>query len=185
MRLASNRSRLSNDVSLNIEASRVSEMKRSVALHIGQFLCCGGSGHWRDPAAVPDKSRARVRFKGGNPELQSAWYQGQVAKYFLFDEAPLSASGDKVPVSPIYDGFTINPGQPGGEMEFCTDPNSTQTHNVVATAPGDKAYSPLWLRVVYDSAACASVHNLETALKAQKVLAKVLLINCPIVSIEH
>ena len=136
-------------------------------------------------AVVPDKSRARVRFKGGNPELQSAWYQGQVAKYFLFDEAPLSASGDKVPVSPIYDGFTINPGQPGGEMEFCTDPNSTQTHNVVATAPGDKAYSPLWLRVVYDSAACASVHNLETALKAQKVLAKVLLINCPIVSIEH
>ena len=136
-------------------------------------------------AVVPDKSRARVRFKGGNPELQRAWYQGQVAKYFLFDEAPLSASGDKVPVSPIYDGFTINPGQPGGEMEFCTDPNSTQTHNVVATAPGDKAYSPLWLRVVYDSAACASVHNLETALKAQKVLAKVLLINCPIVSIEH
>jgi hypothetical protein len=136
-------------------------------------------------AVVPDKSRARVRFKGGNPELQSAWYQGQIAKYFLFDEAPVSASGDKVPVSPIYDGFTINPGQPGGEMEFCTDPNSTQTHNVVATAPGDKAYSPLWLRVVYDSAACASVHNLETALKAQKVLAKVLLINCPIVSIEH
>ena len=136
-------------------------------------------------AVVPDKSRARVRFKGGNPELQSAWYQGQVAKYFLFDEAPLSASGDKVPVSPIYDGFTINPGQPGGEMEFCTDPNSTQTHNVVATAPGDKAYSPLWLRVVYDSAACASVHNLDTALKAKVVPARVLIINCPIVSIQH
>jgi hypothetical protein len=85
-------------------------------------------------AVVPDKSRARVRFKGGNPELQRAWYQGQVAKYFLFDEAPLSVSGDKVPVSPIYDGFTVNPGQPGGEMQFCTDPNSKQTHNVVATA---------------------------------------------------
>jgi hypothetical protein len=136
-------------------------------------------------AVVPDKSRARVRFKGGNPELQRAWYRDQVAKFFLFDEAPLSISGDKVPVSPIYDGFTINPGQPGGEMEFCTDPNSTQTHNVVATAPGDKAYSPLWLRVVYDSAACASVHNLETALQAKKVAAEVLLINCPIVSIEH
>ena len=136
-------------------------------------------------AVVPDKSRARVRFNGGHPELQRAWYRGEVAKFFLFDEAPLSVSGDSVPVSPIYDGFTINPGQPGGEKEFCTDPNSTQTHNVVATMPGDKAYSPLWLRVVYDSAACASVHNLETALQAKKVAAEVLLINCPIVSIEH
>jgi hypothetical protein len=134
---------------------------------------------------VPDKSRARLRLNGGNPELQRAWYRGQVAKFFLFDEAPLSVSGDKVPVSPIYDGFTINPGQPGGEMEFCTDPNSKQTHNVVATVPGDRDYSPLWLRVVYDSAACASVHNLETALKAKKVPAKVLLINCPVVSMEH
>ena len=134
---------------------------------------------------VPDKSRARVRFNGGNPELQRAWYHDQVAKFFLFDEAPLSVSGDKVPVSPIYDGFTINPGLPGGEVEFCTDPNSKQTHNVVGTVPGDKAYSPLWLRVVYDSAACASVHNLETALRAKVVPAKVLLINCPIVSIEH
>jgi len=136
-------------------------------------------------AVVPDKSRARVRFNSENPELQRAWYRGQVAKFFLFDEAPLSVSGDKVPVSPIYDGFTINPGQPGGEKEFCTDPNSTQTHNVVATMPGDKAYSPLWLRVVYDSAACASVHNLETALQAKKVAANVLFINCPMVSVKH
>ena len=136
-------------------------------------------------AVVPDKSRARVRFNGGHPELQRAWYRGEVAKFFLFDEAPLSVSGDKVPVSPIYDGFTINPGQPGGEKEFCTDPNSTQTHNVVATMPGDKAYSPLWLRVVYDSAACPSVHNLETALQAKKVAANVLLINCPMVSVKH
>jgi len=136
-------------------------------------------------AVVPDKSRARVRFNGGHPELQRAWYRGQVAKFFLFDEARLSVSGDKVPVSPIYDGFTINPGQPGGEKEFCTDPNSTQTHNVVATMPGDKAYSPLWLRVVYDSAACASVHNLETALQAKKVAANVLFINCPMVSVKH
>jgi len=136
-------------------------------------------------AVVPDKSRARVRFNGGHPELQRAWYRGEVAKFFLFDEAPLSVSGDSVPVSPIYDGFTINPGQPGGEKEFCTDPNSTQTHNVVATMPGDKAYSPLWLRVVYDSAACASVHNLETALQAKKVAANVLFINCPMVSVKH
>jgi hypothetical protein len=136
-------------------------------------------------AVVPDKSRARVRWGGGSLELQRAWCHDQVAKFFLFDEAPLSVSGDKVPVSPIYDGFTINPGQPGGEKEFCTDPNTTQTHNVVATMPGDKAYSPLWLRVVYDSAACASVHDLETALQAKKVAANVLFINCPMVSVKH
>jgi hypothetical protein len=134
---------------------------------------------------VPDKSRARVRFNGGNPELQTAWYQNQVAKYFLFDEAPLSVSGGEVPVSPIYDGFTVNPGEPNGGEEFHTEPNSNQTHNVLATAPGDKDYSPLWLRVVYDSAAWASVHNLDTALNAKVVPADVLLINCPVVSIEH
>jgi len=134
---------------------------------------------------VPDRSQARLRFKGGHTNLQSAWYQSQVAKFFLFDEAPLSVSGDQVPVSPIYDGFTINPGEPNGGIKFRTEPNSQQTHNVVATVPGDKDYSPLWLRVVYDSAAWASVHNLETARKAQVVPAETLFINCPIVSIGH
>ena len=86
-------------------------------------------------------------------------------------------------MSPIYDGFTINPGEPNGEVEFHTEPNSTQTHNVVATVPGDEGYSPLWLRVVYDSAAWASVVNLDTALKAKVVPAKELQINCPIVSV--
>jgi hypothetical protein len=135
-------------------------------------------------AVVPDKSRARFHFNGGNAELQRAWFQGEVAKFFLFNEASLSVSGDKVPVSPIYDGFTVNPGKPNGGEEFCTDPGSTQTHNIVGTVPGDKAYSPLWLRVVYDSAACKTVHNLETALQAKKVAAEVLFINCPIVAIK-
>ena len=134
-------------------------------------------------AVVPDRSH--VQFNGRNSDLQSAWYQGQVAKFFLFDEAPLSVSGDNVPVSPIYDGFTINPGEPNGGKELCTDPGSTQTHNIAGTVPGDKAYSPLWLRIVYDSAACSSVHNLETALQAKKVAAPVLFINCPIVAITH
>ena len=60
-------------------------------------------------------------------------------------------------------------------LVYAADPGSNQTHNVVGTVPGDKAYSPLWLRVVYDNAACASVHN----------SVKVLFINCPIVSIKH
>jgi hypothetical protein len=136
---------------------------------------------------VPDKSSARLLVNGGSPGLQRAWYRGQVAKFFLFDEAPLTASGDKVPVSPIYDGFNVNPGEPNGGVAsgFRTEPNSGQTHNVTATAPGDPGYSPLWLRVVYDSADWPSVLNLETALKAKKVPAEVLTINCPVVLIEH
>jgi hypothetical protein len=134
---------------------------------------------------VPDKSRAPLRFNGGNPELQSAWYQGQAAKFFVFDEAPLSVSGDEVPVSPIYDGFTINPGEPNGGIDFRFEPNSMQTHNVVATIPGDKDYSPLWLRVVYDSAAWDSVRNLDAAQKAKVIPAETLLINCPIVSVKQ
>src|SRR5262249_30106401 len=81
-------------------------------------------------AVVPDKSRARFRFNGGNPELQRAWYRSQVAKFFLFDEAPLSVSGDKVPVSPIYDGFTINPGEPNGGGEVWTESNSHKTQHM-------------------------------------------------------
>jgi hypothetical protein len=73
-------------------------------------------------AVVPDKSRARFRFNGGNSELQSAWYEGQVAKFFVFDEAPLTAAEDKVPVSPIYDGFTVNPGEPNGERSSVLTP---------------------------------------------------------------
>jgi hypothetical protein len=136
---------------------------------------------------VPDKSQGHVRFKGGSLELQRAWYRGQVAKFFVFDEAPLSAPGDKVPVSPIYDGFNVNPGEPNGGVAsgFHTEPGTGQTHNVVATVPGDAAYSPLWLRVIYDSAAWDSVHDLETALKAKVIPAEVLTINCPIVSIQH
>jgi hypothetical protein len=133
---------------------------------------------------VPDKSHARYRFKGGTPELQRAWYGDQVAKFLVFDEAPLLASVNSapssVPVSPIYDGFTANPGQPNGEKHFCTEPNTLQTHNVVATVPGDKDYSPLWVRIVYDSAACASVHDLATATRAKVVPADVYFINCPI-----
>ena len=81
----------------------------------------------------------------------------------------------------------VNPGESNGGVVsgFRTEPNSGQTHNVTATAPGDPGYSPLWLRVVYDSADWLSVHNLDTALKARKVPAEVLTINCPVVLIEH
>src|SRR6476659_885709 len=139
----------------------------------------------RNMPVVPDKWIARERLNGESTELQRVWYRGQVAKFFSFDEAPLS--GTSVPLSPISVSFHINPGQPNGDLAsgFRTEPNSEQTHNIPATLPGDKGYSPLWLRVVYDNADWPSVHDLATALKAKVIPAKVLTPNCPIVFIEH
>ena len=138
----------------------------------------------RNMPVVPDKSIARERLNGESTELKRAWYRGQVAKFFSFEEAPLS--GTSVPLSPIYVSFNINPGEPNGDLAsgFRTEPNSEQTHNIPATLPGDSGYSPLWLRVVYDNADWPSVHDLATALKAKVIPAKVLTPNCPIVFIE-
>ena len=121
---------------------------------------------------VPDKSKASMRLNGESAALQRAWYRGQVAKFFSFDEAPLASAGANVPLSPIYVTFNVNPGQPNGGpgSGFRAEPNSEQTHNVPFTLPGDAGYSPLWLVAVYDNADFPSVHDLATALKA-KVLA--------------
>ena len=107
--------------------------------------------HARRARQVDGKGTA----KGGNAELQRAWYQGQVAKYFSFDEAPLSAA-ENVPLSPIYVTFNVNPDPPNGGpgSGFKAEPSSQQTHNVPATLPGDAGYSPLWLVAVYDNADC-------------------------------
>ena len=141
------------------------------------------TGTLRNMPVVPDKSRARERLKGESAELQRAWYQGQVARYFSFDEAPLSAAGTNVPLSPIYVTFNVNPGAPNGgpASGFRTESNSPQTHNVPATLPGDPGYSPLWLVAVYDNADWPSVRNLDAAQRAKLLAAGVATVNCPIV----
>ena len=135
----------------------------------------------RNMPVVPDKSMAMMRLKGENTDLQRAWYRGQVAKFFSFDEAPLSGSG--VPLSPIYVTFNINPGVPNGGpgSGFKTEPNSEQTHNIPFTLPGDAGYSPLWLVAVYDNADFSAVHDRATALKAKVLAPGAATVNCPIV----
>ncbi len=135
----------------------------------------------RNMPVVPDKSSARERLDGGNASLQRAWYKGEVAKYFSFDEVKLT--GSNVPVSPIYVTFKINPGQPNGgpPSGFRTETNSVQTHNVPATLPGDAGYSPLWFVSVYDNADFPTVRNLDAVLKAKILAAGVATVNCPIV----
>lgn len=137
----------------------------------------------RNMPVVPDKSVARMRLNGEDAGLQRAWYQGEIAKYFSFDEAKLSAAGGSVPVSPIYVTFNINPGQPNGgpASGFRTETNSPQSHNVPATLPGEVGYSPLWFVSVYDNADFPAVRDLDTALKAKLLAAGVATVNCPIV----
>ena len=108
----------------------------------------------RNMPVVPDKSVARLRLNHESPKLQSAWYDGEVAKFFAFNETKLSASDGSVPVSPIFVTFNINPDKPNGgpASGFKTETNSLQTHNVPSTLPGNAAYSPLWSVVVYDDA---------------------------------
>ena len=139
----------------------------------------------RNMPVVPDKSTARARLKGENAELQRAWYRGQVAKFFSFNETPLSAAGTNVPLSPIYVAFNINPGAPNGgpASGFRTEPNSQQTHNVPFTLPGEPGYSPLWLVAIYDNADWPSVRDRATALKAKVLAPGAATVNCPIVFI--
>jgi hypothetical protein len=138
----------------------------------------------RNMPVVPDKSTAKMRLNGGSADLSRAWYKGQVAKFFSFDEAPLSGSG--VPLSPIYVTFNVNPGQPDGGpgSGFKAEPGSEQTHNVPATLPGDAGYSPLWLVAVYDNADFPSVHDLASATKAKVLAPGAATVNCPIVSVS-
>ena len=72
------------------------------------------TGALRNMPVVPDKSTASMRLNGESAALQRAWYRGQVAKFFSFAEAPLSAAGANVPLSPIYVTFNVNPGEPNG-----------------------------------------------------------------------
>jgi hypothetical protein len=58
-----------------------------------------------------------------------------------------------------------------------------QTHNVVASVPGQTGYSPLWAVSIYDDADFSAVVNLTTATAATAV-ASGPLVNCPIVSVQ-
>jgi hypothetical protein len=137
----------------------------------------------RNMPVVPDKSVAHERLGGESSELQRAWYKGKIAKYFTFSEAPLTAAGSDVPVSPIYVTFNVNPDQPKGGpgSGFRAEANSSQTHNVPATLPGNDGYSPLWSVNVYDNADWPKVNNLDTAQNAKLLGPGVANVNCPIV----
>jgi hypothetical protein len=139
----------------------------------------------RNMPVVPNKSVARMRLNKESPELQGAWYDGEIAKFFLFSEAKLMASDGSVPVSPIFVTFNVNPDKKDGgpASGFRAEPNSTQTHNVPSTLPGDSGYSPLWSVIVYDTADWPKVHDLKSVTAAKVLASGVANVNCPIVAI--
>lgn len=135
---------------------------------------------------VPEGSTATLRLADEDPGLTLGWYQGKVVSYFNFSEAPLTSAAGTVPVSPIYVTFNINPDQADGgpASGFLTEDDGVQTHNVIATVPGDAGYSPLWSVNVYDNADFASVADLESVQALTLLAAGVANVNCPVVATE-
>ena len=135
---------------------------------------------------VPAGSVARERLSGASPIVENGWCRGARVSWLRFDETALTEDGGRVPTSPIYVTFNVNPGAPGGgpPSGFRTEPGGVQTHNVASSIPGDLDYSPLWLVSVYDNASFPAVHD-ETTLQAARIVAPdVATVNCPIVYVE-
>lgn len=137
---------------------------------------------------VPEGSTASKHAGDTHDEapVVQGWYDGQVVDYFLFEEDSFETMNGSVPLSPIYVTFNTNPGQDGGgpSSGFMTEEMSSQTHNVVATLPGDSGYSPLWRVNVYDNADFSDVSDLDSATSANILDDEAAHVNCPIVSVE-
>jgi hypothetical protein len=136
---------------------------------------------------VPEGSTASKHHGDDHDEapVVQGWYDGQVVDYFLFEEDSYETMDGSVPLSPIYVSFNVNPGQDGGgpASGFMTEETSAQTHNVVATLPGDAGYSPLWMVNVYDNADFGDVADLDSATSANILAEGAAMVNCPIVSV--
>jgi len=145
------------------------------------------TGTIKNCPVVPDGSTASMRYGDGDAGLVEGWYDGQVVSYFMFEEAPLEATGEgSVPQSSIYVSFSRNPGEEGGgpASGFLTEEMSDRTHNVVATLPDDEGYSPLWAVTVYDNADFDTVSDLDSATNAELLASGAANVNCPVVSVE-
>lgn len=137
---------------------------------------------------VPKGSTAMLRYDAESPGLTRGWYQGTIVYYFNFFEVPIVPVAGRVPTSPIYVTFNVNPdptvATSGPASGFEEEPGTMQTHNVPATLPGDAGYSPLWAVHIYDDADFAKVMDLPTALAAKLLQPNGPTVNCPIVSVH-
>jgi hypothetical protein len=122
---------------------------------------------------------------GAAAGLTRGWYKGQLVFYFNFGDALNVTTTGAVPTSPIFVTFNVNPDQPNGGASsgFRTEPGTDQTHNVVATIPGQTGYSPLWVVIPYDNTDFADVRDRLTAQEARSFPVAGL-VNCPVVFVE-
>ncbi len=132
---------------------------------------------------VPEGSTATKRLNGGSTGLVQGWYKEKVVSYFTFEEKAISTTGGKVPTSPIYVCFNINPSEAGGgpPSGFKVEPGTSLTHNVLATIPSSASYSPLWIVSAFDNADFDDVNNLASAVSATSVGTGLATVNCPLV----
>ena len=129
------------------------------------------------PIVPYGSTAARSKTSGAASALSFGWYKGLAVAYFNFDEAAIITSGSSVPLSPIYVIFANNATPDDG---FKVEPGTSQTHNVLATLPGDATYSPLWNVNVVDTSNFTAMTNLATATSFSSVVAGAT-VNCPIV----
>lgn len=138
---------------------------------------------------VPAGSTANLRYTDESINYDRGWYKGKVVYYFTFmEDEILSNSSGLVLLSPIYVTFNVNPdennpdsGPPSG---FVMETGSVQTHNVIATIPGDADYSPFWSVYIYDNADFDNVSDLPSALNANILMQGAAYVNCPVVYVE-
>ena len=129
------------------------------------------------PIVPYSSTAARSKTAGTASALSFGWYKGMAVAYFNFDEAAIMTSGSSVPLSPIYVMFANNASPDDG---FKVEPGTAQTHNVLATLPGDASYSPLWNVFVMDTMNFSTMTNLAAAQSAVSTAAGAT-VNCPIV----
>ncbi len=137
------------------------------------------------PVVPFGSTAAKSKTAGVAKALTLGWYKGQAVAYFEFDEAALTATAaGMVPVDDIYVMFNVDPsptdaasGPPSG---FKTETGTTQTHNVLASLPGDADYTPLWAVSFLSNTHFAMVSDLATAAVLMPMPAGAN-VNCPIV----
>jgi hypothetical protein len=135
---------------------------------------------------VPFGSTASRSYVAGKASaLTIGWYKDMAVAYFNFGEAAITATATGlVPVDDIYVQFNVNPSATnpasGPASGFKTEMGTLQTHNVIASVPGDKDYSPLWNVSFIDNSHFAMVSNLMTAESFMPTMAGAT-VNCPVI----
>jgi hypothetical protein len=138
------------------------------------------------PVVSFGSTAARSKTTGVASTLTLGWYKGKAVSYFNFDEAAITATtSGLVPIDDIYVMFNIDPSgtnpASGPASGFQTEMvNTIQTHNVIASLPGDSDYSPLWKVSFLANSHFSMVSNLATAEAAMPTPAGAN-VNCPAV----